>query len=188
MTVISPSHLLHPVFLTPHCIPLTSAPSIAPPSPHLWCLGLPEVPCSVLQKELKIVNVGRDAIHSSLNPSSWWLGGDLTSHISDTTVFGHVSAPPVTSCHLMPPPPGSPDSRADLFVPQAAPPLACFSKQWDENGGNHQAYGAWALHDAGCFINCLEGLRGRVCFFVNGVSAVTGTCSNHRSTLKCISL
>lgn len=126
----------------------------------------------MLQEELKLVNVGRDPIHSSLDPNSWCLGGDLSSCISNITVFGHVSPSPATSCHLMPPPPDSlACSTADLLVPHAAPPLLCSFKQRKENRGNSQAYGSWALHDAVHFIKPLAGLWGSL-FLVHGACAV----------------
>lgn len=71
-----------------------------------------------------------------------------------------------------------------LLQPHAAAPLECFSKQWEECGGNHQLYGAWALYHAASFRNPSAGLWGRGCFFMNGLSAVTCTCSNHKSILK----
>lgn len=130
--------------------------------------------------------MGRDMIRRCVPQQLMAAGGLHFFHKQLLCLWPRVSPPH----HLMPShvnsfrQPGLPAQH--LFVPQAVPHFGCFSRQQDENGGDHQVYDAWALYDAGSFINPLAGLWGRLCSFVGGLSAVTGACSNHKSILKCI--
>lgn len=88
---------LVPWFFNTRCIPLTSAPLLpAVLSPLVPGTSWGTVFCAA-KRAKNCINIGRDPIHSSLDPNSWWLWGVNFLHKRHNCLCPHVSP----SCHLL---------------------------------------------------------------------------------------